>query len=63
MKEGSITIEGIVYAPIKTDYGKCCVNCDLGQVRCNHECYRFEENADDYCALKAVDSVISSTTN
>lgn len=53
MKDGSIEINGKVYKPQKAEYGRCCVVCDLGQIRCGFDCQQFEENENDYVALKA----------
>lgn len=52
MKEGRIKIAGQIYIPVAASYGQCCVKCDLGQMRCGFECESFEENEDEFVALR-----------
>lgn len=56
MREGSILIDGITYVPVQAEYGRCCVICDLGQIRCNFDCNQFEENNNEYVSLRALKS-------
>ena len=54
MKKETIKIAGKDYSPILVGFAECCLNCDLQQRHCHFQCHYFEDNEEEYVALKRV---------